>query len=138
MFEDDNVDDAVEAEVSPETEADSPYDAVDVAIIEDSALESVEDLIAVAEDDTIDIHDLVEAVEEDNIPFASNHLTATGPVIIGVMKQLSKTQDVVMPHSSKFDKGQWWHRCVVKINYKIDAKLKSLESSLQIVLHELR
>jgi len=106
LFEDDNVDDAVEAEVSPETEADSPHDAADVAIIEDSALESVEDLIAVAEDDTIDVHDLVEAVEEDNIPFASNHLTATGAVIIGVMKQLSKMQDVVLPHSSKFDKGQ--------------------------------
>jgi len=85
-------DDAVEAEVAleAEAEADTPDDAADAAIIEDAALESAEDLIPLAEDDDVDVHNLVEVEEEGNIAFGGATiaatavgLTAAGTVVIG-------------------------------------------------------
>jgi len=106
LAEDDNLDigdaDVIDAEVAPEAEADTPDDVADEGIIEDAALESgdgsiedivlesAEDLIPLAEDDDVDIHNLVEAEEEGNIAFGAATiaatavgLTAAGAVVIG-------------------------------------------------------
>ena len=103
-------DDAVEAEVAleAEAEADTPDDAADAAIIEDAALESAEDLIPLAEDDDVDVHNLVEVEEEGNIAFGGATiaatavgLTAAGTVVIGARAAAEDDVDAEVPEVAR-------------------------------------
>ena len=102
------ISDAVEAEVALEAEADTPDDAADAAIIEDAALESAEDLIPLAEDDDVDVHNLVEVEEEGNIAFGGATiaatavgLTAAGTVVIGARAAAEDDVDAEVPEVAR-------------------------------------